>query len=119
MKLFVFILLKGKSKILCIRGQQIHGQTKETFSYAKTALSMNLVDGKGYIIPELMEWWVCSDMSDYMSIQKKFMKISEKCLERLFMQKEKQILSFTCNLESNKEQQNNLLEMDRAMGDWG
>ena len=38
---------------------QIHGQIKETFSYAKTAFSMNVILGKGYIIPELMEWWVC------------------------------------------------------------
>lgn len=55
-------------------------------------------------------------VSDYVSIQEKFMKISEEFQGRLFMPKEEQILSFTCNLESTKEQHNNLLEMDRAMG---
>lgn len=42
-------------------------------------------------------------MLDLMSIQEKLMKITEKCQEILFIQQEEQILSFTCNLEGNKE----------------
>jgi len=46
---------REKVKVCVYVGMQIHGQIKETFSYAKTAFSMNVILGKGYIIPELME----------------------------------------------------------------
>lgn len=119
MKLFVFILLKGKSKSLCVCG---HANPRTNQG--------NLQLCKNCIFHERNSWervhnpWADGVMglfgvSDYVSIQEKFMKISEEFQGRLFMPKEEQILSFTCNLESNKEQHNNLLEMDRAMGHWG